>query len=401
MIKKRFNRESMIKYLLFVSILTISIMGLYYLQLFSAHVFSRLFNAISAVLIPFAVAFFLSFIIGPLALWIEKKFKWSSTISIVVAIFFGILFILFILVIALGFIVSQIGDIFRSLMLVIDQGEFETILMEFFNEIQGMIDTDISGLFENLTSNGFSVSRLLEFFGSSFAFLIALSSSVVSVLFTLALTPVFLYYLIKEKEVIFQNLADLTPKNMRVHVVELGKRSNQVIHDYFRAQGIMMFLIAVYFTLAFSLISFFVPGFNVFHALLFSIALGLFSIIPYLGPWLGIAAPVIFLVTKHLEFNSGAEETDIYLFALFAVLAAALLEQVLEASIVQPKVMGMNVKIHPLAVLSSLIFFGGLFGIVGVLLAVPLAGTIKATFRYIKEITAHQEDKSDELKSDT
>lgn len=394
MIKKRFSKENMVKYLLFVSILTVSILGLYYLQLFSANVLSRLFGAISAVLVPFAIAFFLSFIIGPLALWIEKKFKWSSTVSTVVAIFFGILFILFILVIAVGFIVSQIGDIYRSLMLVIDQGQFETIIREFYDEIQGMIDTDIGGIFESLTSNGFSLTKLFEFFASSFAFLVVLSSNVISVLFTIALTPVFLYYLIKEKAVIFQNLADLTPKNVRVHVVELGKRSDRVIRDYFRAQGIMMFLIAVYFSVAFSLISFFVPQFNVIHALLFSIALGLFSIIPYLGPWLGLAAPVVFLITRHLEFGNDTEQMSVYLIGLIAVLISALIEQLLEASIVQPKIMGMNVKIHPLAVLSSLIFFGGLFGIVGVLLAVPLAGTIKATFRYIKEISAEKEEPS-------
>jgi putative permease len=401
MIKKRFSKENMVKYLLFVSILTVSVLGLYYLQLFSANVLSRLLGAISAVLIPFAIAFFLSFIIGPLASWIERKFKLSSMVSTVVAIFFGILFILFILVIAVGFIVSQIGDIFRSLMLVIDQGEFEAMIMAFYNEIQNMVDTDISGIFESLTSNGFSLTKLFEFFASSFAFFIALSSNLISVLFTIALTPVFLYYLIKEKEVIFQNLADLTPKNVRIHVVELGKRSDRVIHDYFRAQGIMMLLIAIYFTVAFSVISFFVPGFNLLHALLFSIALGLFSIIPYLGPWLGLAAPVVFLITRHLESGSDTERMSVYLIALIAVLIAALIEQVLEASIVQPKIMGMNVKIHPLAVLSSLIFFGGLFGIVGVLLAVPLAGTIKATFRYIKEISAEKEEEKDPTATDS
>jgi putative permease len=401
MIKKRFSKENMVKYLLFVSILTVSVLGLYYLQLFSANVLSRLLGAISAVLIPFAIAFFLSFIIGPLASWIERKFKLSSMVSTVVAIFFGILFILFILVIAVGFIVSQIGDIFRSLMLVIDQGELEAMIMAFYNEIQNMVDTDISGIFESLTSNGFSLTKLFEFFASSFAFFIALSSNLISVLFTIALTPVFLYYLIKEKEVIFQNLADLTPKNVRIHVVELGKRSDRVIHDYFRAQGIMMLLIAIYFTVAFSVISFFVPGFNLLHALLFSIALGLFSIIPYLGPWLGLAAPVVFLITRHLESGSDTERMSVYLIALIAVLIAALIEQVLEASIVQPKIMGMNVKIHPLAVLSSLIFFGGLFGIVGVLLAVPLAGTIKATFRYIKEISAEKEEEKDPTATDS
>ncbi|MFP4187361.1 MAG: AI-2E family transporter, partial [Acholeplasmataceae bacterium] len=373
----------------------VSILGLYYLQRFSANIMSRLTGAISAVLIPFVTAFFLSFIIGPLARWIEKKTRLKTSISTIIAIFVGILFIIFILVIAVGFIVSQAVDIFRSLTLLIDQGELEVIIREFYDEIRDMIDTDFRALFESLTSNGFSFSRIFELIASGFAFIIALSSNVISVVFTIALTPVFLYYLIKEKEVIFQNLADLIPKKARVHVVELGKRSNRVIQDYFRAQGIMMSLIALYFIVAFSLISFFVPGFTVIHALLFGIALGLFSIIPYLGMWLGLAAPVVFLLTRHLEFADDSDRISVYLIALAAVLISAIVQQLLESSIVQPKVMGMKVKIHPLAVLSSLIFFGGLFGLVGVLLAVPLAGTIKASFRYMNEIFAEEEEPED------
>jgi predicted PurR-regulated permease PerM len=61
-------------------------------------------------------------------------------------------------------------------------------------------------------------------------------------------------------------------------------------------------------------------------------------------------------------------------------------EQVVEMSIVQPKIFGDQVHIHPLAVFSSFIFFGAIFGFAGLLLAIPIAGTLKVMFKYFIEM---------------
>jgi putative permease len=66
------------------------------------------------------------------------------------------------------------------------------------------------------------------------------------------------------------------------------------------------------------------------------------------------------------------------------VIVLQIVEQVIESSVVSPLVMGKEVRIHPLAVLSAFIFFGGLFGFVGVLLAVPMAGMTQAVIRYLR-----------------
>ena len=113
--------------------------------------------------------------------------------------------------------------------------------------------------------------------------------------------------------------------------------------------------------------------------------MGLFNFIPYVGAWLGLAAPVIFLLTLHLEFKGLPDIGNMYFIAIIIVIIIHLIEQGLEMSIIQPNVIGKQVHIHPLAVLASLIFFGGVFGFVGVLLAVPLAGTIRAFIEYFGE----------------
>jgi len=147
-----------------------------------------------------------------------------------------------------------------------------------------------------------------------------------------------------------------------------------------------MIIIFTYFSVTLGILSFFVDGFSIQHALMFAIIMALFNLVPYLGAWLGLLAPVIFLLTLHLEHQGDPNVGNIYLIAILIVIIVHFVEQGLEMSIIQPNVIGREVHIHPLAVLSSLIFFGGVFGFVGVLLAVPLAGTIRAFIEYFGEL---------------
>ena len=95
--KSWLTKDKLIHYLLIASVITVSLLGLYVLQLLTRNSLIRIFQAINSVLIPFVIAFFLSFIIGPLSKVIHQKLKIKKSIAIVIAILIGILFILAIL----------------------------------------------------------------------------------------------------------------------------------------------------------------------------------------------------------------------------------------------------------------------------------------------------------------
>ena len=385
--KKLFTREKLITYLLIVSIATITLIGLYFLGLISSTILTRVFGAIGAVLIPFVIAFFLSFIIGPISVWIHEKLKINRTMSIIIAILIGIIFIFGILFISVSFVFSQLSTILSSLINLVNNTSVQAILVEITEMINNyLINNDIAVIIEEISNNGASIERVLALLGSVLVTLTGIASSIISVIVVLALTPVFMYYLIKEKTLIFTSISKIAPKSVRPHVVELGKRSDLVIRRYFKGQGIMMMIIFIYFTVTLGILSFFVDGFNIQHAIMFAILMGLFNLVPYLGAWLGLMAPVVFLLTLHLEFRGDPGVGNVYLIAILILLVIHFVEQGLEMSIIQPTVIGREVHIHPLAVLSSLIFFGGVFGFVGVLLAVPLAGTIRAFMEYFGEL---------------
>lgn len=271
-----------------------------------------------------------------------------------------------------------------------------------FLELSQMIgnyldNNNISSIIDEIMQNGSSIGKIFILLGSLIATITGFASSIISMIVVLALTPVFMYYLMKEKTLIFTSISKVAPKSIRHHVVELGRRSDSVIRKYFKGQGIMMTIIFIYFSITLGILSFFIDGFSLYHVVIFALLMGLFNLIPYVGAWLGLFAPMIFLFTLHLENQSLPGYDNIYLIAMLIVLIIHLVEQALEMSVIQPNVIGKQVHIHPLAVLSSLIFFGGVFGFVGVLLAVPLAGTIRAFIEYFGELDEQRKKQESQI----
>ncbi|MCR3905456.1 MAG: AI-2E family transporter [Tenericutes bacterium] len=399
--KERFSKDKLIKYLLWISIFTVAIIGLYVFQLFASTTLSKIAMALRFVVIPFVIAFFLSFIIGPFSNLFREKLKLPKVLSIIIAILIGVSFLLLILVGTTIFIVTQLSQILNSLISLIDNQTLETIINNIINVINEYLGgSGLNQIIDEILNQGFTIDKLFSMIGTILVALSGIASSILNILFIVVLTPVFMYYLIKEKAYIFTNISKVIPENVRHHAVELGKRSDIVIRDYLRGQGLMMLFVTVFFIITYGILSFFVPNFSLQIAILFGVMMGLFSILPYIGVWISMALPVILLVTLHLE-HGHTNQINIYLIAIIVILLLNLVEQVLESSIVQPQIFGKQVHIHPLAVLSSFLFFGGVFGFIGFLLAIPIAGTIKVIFQYFNEINkgTNNSNESTELKN--
>lgn len=121
---------------------------------------------------------------------------------------------------------------------------------------------------------------------------------------------------------------------------------------------------------------FFLLGFGA-RSLLFGFLLGILDIIPYIGPVIGTLLPVLNTLTDEtIAFGD---------FAPLAVVIIVVVVNFFQSNALQPYLMGRETKMHPLLVLSSLIFFGYLFGVIGIILAIPLTGTIKTSLEYYRE----------------
>ena len=80
-------------------------------------------------------------------------------------------------------------------------------------------------------------------------------------------------------------------------------------------------------------------------------------------------------------------------FAFVAIIVGNFAGQFFQGNILQPIIMGREVNLHPLLVLSSFIFFGALFGMTGIILAIPITGIIKTSFEYFGELKNNKVEK--------
>jgi len=108
------------------------------------------------------------------------------------------------------------------------------------------------------------------------------------------------------------------------------------------------------------------------YALLFGTWAGITELIPYVGPWLGGAPPVLFALVTHP------------ISAVWVVLLFLGIQQ-LEGHIVVPKVMGHSLRLHPLLVIFGLLAGGEIYGFPGILVALPLLAAGRAVWGFFAE----------------
>ena len=104
----------------------------------------------------------------------------------------------------------------------------------------------------------------------------------------------------------------------------------------------------------------------------------------------GLLLPILYSFTIQDQLWLG-EWTFVGLIAVNAVI------QLIQGNILQPIIMGREVNLHPLLVLTSFIFFGSLFGITGIILAIPITGIIKASAIYFNELKEDEETPKPEI----
>lgn len=105
------------------------------------------------------------------------------------------------------------------------------------------------------------------------------------------------------------------------------------------------------------------------YAILLGVTAAILNVVPYVGPWLGALMPaLIALLTK---------DSAMYAVGVLGVIAVT---QFIDNNFITPKVVGSSVSINPLASIIALIAWGMLWGLMGLILAIPITGMIKLVF---------------------
>ena len=173
-------------------------------------------------------------------------------------------------------------------------------------------------------------------------------------------------YLVKDKEfflTLWQKFLSLVLRQ-RVHgeVNEILNDIHRVVTTFIKGALIDSMIVALLSSVVLSVL-------QVRFAVIIGILGGLLNIIPYFGPFLGMIPALLVAF-----FSGGFLKAIVVLLSLFAI-------QQLDSNYIYPKVVGTSIGLHPIFVLISVTVLGHFTGILGMLLAVPLAGILQVLIK--------------------
>jgi len=361
-------KERRLKLLQNVGILTLTLISMYYINELFGSQLGVFRSAVNSIVLPFGIALFLSYLLQPLVTLLEKRMKVKQRILTIIIVFLVVIVVLSGFFYFVGTIIYEQGVSFID-------NDLDSIVLWFNNvlsnnpEIEDAYNSVIGYInFDNATPVIFNAVNLIR----------GLASFTV----VIVLIPVFLFFLLKEKATVFNGIVSVVPKKYQIHVRELGTRANFVIQKYFNGRFLSMFIMSIVLT-----IMFLAFGFNFGRSIFFGFILGFLDIIPYIGGFVGLLLPVLYSFTI-------AESLPLGSWTFVGLIGVNIVLQAFQGNILQPYIMEREVNLHPLLVLTSFIFFGALFGITGIILAIPLTGIIKTSAQYFNELKEAEQQKN-------
>jgi len=179
------------------------------------------------------------------------------------------------------------------------------------------------------------------------------------------------FYLLLQADQITERMYGLIPMPQRLEIRELGRSIDRVLGAYIRSQLLLIVIMAVLTYIPLSIL-------GVQYALVLAIATGFLEIIPFVGPW--TAAGSAMLVSLLQTTNTFGWPN--WLLALVVGVIYTVLRQA-EDHLIIPNLVGRIVKLHPIIVIFSILAGAAIGGALGLLLAVPVAATIKIILTYL------------------
>jgi len=321
-----------------------------------------LLRSMGLLLLPFAVALLAGYLFDPLLTRLEQRRipRWLSAAAIVLTLLggIGLLSVLIFPTIfsQLDTLVRQLSNLYNSVTSFLESRRFFRILANYGippelaqHILQQEILPRLGQAFQTLMSSLLSVLSGL--------------SRILTHIVNLLLLPIVMFYLLKDfprlRAVVVEVLHHQAPR-----ALEILRQSSPIVRTYISWVIFISTLIGLLSGLLYVLLD--IP-----YGVMLGLLSGLLNPIPYFGILITLGAGAIAILI--------AQPPDVLRdFFLFALIINGL--HFLNAYIVEPRLLGKRVGVHPVMLIFSLILFGSLFGFVGLLIAVPTTAVAMLLF---------------------
>lgn len=337
-------------------------------------------NYLSAVLIPFFVAWVFAYLLYPIVKFIENKLHIKVRALAII--------LTFILVIAvIGLIV------YLLIPPMIDQfAKLSDILTHWLHRTthSSSISTWISDrIIENqdaiqsfLKSRDFSdalktaAPKLFNFLGQTASVVISIIASLITLLYT--------FFILLDYEFLTTNWIRIFPKKNRPFWHELAQDVERELNNYIRGQGSVAFCMAIMFCIGFTIMDF--P-----MAISLGIIIGILDLVPYLHTF-------ALIPTAFLAMLKAADTGQNFWLIFGMAVGLFVVVQIITDMVITPKIIGKAMGLNPAILLLSLSVWGAILGFIGLIIALPLTTLIIAYWK--RYVTKEEEPKISKNKNE-
>ena len=313
---------------------------------------------LSDVLIPFGAAVLIAYLLNPFVLLVQRKVKNRSA---AVFITLGITSILM-CVACYAIVAVVVSEMTQFAVLIGEMAEDQ----QWKSQLVGLLPQQAVDELQHLMSNE-GVAALLSKEGAWDAISGYVSSVVpwlqdlgLGVLGLLGLSVVGLYvvFLLIDYDWFIDNWNKVVPPKHRDGVDSFLAEFNGAMHKHFRAQALISVICAVLYAIGFSIIG--LP-----MAVLFGLFVGLLNMIPYVQIVTLIPAAIL-AIMQSLESGGGLGMCLLLVLVVYAVV------QIIQDAVLVPRIMGEAFGLRPFVILLSIMIWGKLLGLLGLIIALPL-----------------------------
>ncbi len=328
---------------------------------------------LSDILIPFAIALLLAYLINPLTSWLQRKLPFSQRIFAVLLSLTIILgAVILFLAILIPLVASEVAQMRNLLSGLMNTDQWQATLQEYVPEEIGVYIANLLRVEE--FAQLLSAENIRVIFQQLLPGIWGVFSGTVNFAVGLTIVIVILLYLVfilLDFDEISDGWKNLIPEQYRQLVLDVVSDFTNAMRVYFRAQALIAFIVGLLFALGFWLIG--LP-----MGIMLGLFTGLLNMVPYLQV-VGLIPAVLLAIAAAM----GTTESVWVMLGL--VLAVFAVVQIIQEAILTPRIMGKATGFNPAVILLSLSVWGKLLGMLGLLIALPATFLVHSYYkRFLK-----------------
>ena len=318
---------------------------------------------LSAVLLPFFVAWLFAYLLYPLVKFIQYRLRVRiRAVSIVLAMIVCIAVLGGVIWLIIPPMIEQFG---KFTTLATRYLHHVTHISNFPEAIQLWLNENSAEIVKYLRADNFSAA-LKETAPQLFSVLSETMSVMVSIIAS-CITLLYMFFILLDYEYLSENWVKIFPKRAWPFWRELMKDVENALNNYIRGQGLVALTMGILFCIGFTIIGF--P-----MAIGLGILIGIMDMVPYLHTF-------ALIPTAFLAAMKAADTGQSYWVVLASAVAVFCIVQVIIDAIVTPKVMKDKLGLNPAVLLLSLSVWGALLGFIGLIIALPATTIIMAYWK--------------------